>query len=45
VRRSEINPVNRAEKILLSDVNAVMTKDGVGHRDMEVRVGYHICRR
>ena len=39
--RSEIDPVDRAEKIHLSNVDAVMAKDGAGHRDMKVRVGYH----
>jgi hypothetical protein len=38
--RSSIDPVDRADEIHLPDADAMMTQDGVGHDDVEIRVRY-----
>ena len=41
---SGIDPINRTEKVHLTDVGAIVTKDGVRYRDVEV-FGIVICKR
>jgi len=35
---SRVDPIDRTEKIHLADVDAVVTEDRVGHRNMEIDV-------
>ena len=38
--RSGVDQIDRTKKIRLADIDAIMAEDGVGHRDVEKRIGY-----